>query len=56
METLSDLSVRDRMAESARELVSAEHDVERVADLYAAALRAPAGGEVVARELDEVQL
>jgi len=56
METLSDSSVRDRMAASARELVSAEHDVERVADLYAAALRAPAGGEVVARELDEVQL
>jgi glycosyltransferase involved in cell wall biosynthesis len=56
METLSDPSVRDRMAASARELVSAEHDVEHVADLYAAALREAAGGEVVARELDEVQL
>jgi glycosyltransferase involved in cell wall biosynthesis len=56
METLSDPSVRDRMAASARELVSAEHDVEHVADLYAAALREAAGGEVVARELDEVPL
>ncbi len=56
MATLADPAVRARMAASARELVSVEHDVERVADLYAAALREPAVGEDVARELDEVQL
>jgi glycosyltransferase involved in cell wall biosynthesis len=56
MSLLSDPVVREGMAASARELVSVEHDVERVADLYAAALREPAGEEGLARELDEVQL
>jgi glycosyltransferase involved in cell wall biosynthesis len=56
MTLLSDPGVRERMAASARALVSVEHDVERVADLYVAALREPAGEEGLARELDEVQL
>ncbi len=56
MATLADPALRARIAASARELMSVEHDVERVADLYAAALREPAGGEAVARELDEAQL
>jgi len=56
MATLADPAVRARMAASARELVSVEHDVERVADLYATALRERALGEDVARERTEVQL
>jgi glycosyltransferase involved in cell wall biosynthesis len=56
MSLLSDPGVREQMVASARRLASVEHDVERVADLYVAALREPAGEEGLARELDEVQL
>ena len=40
--------VRAAMGEAARELARREHDVERVADLYAAALEEAAGGAAVA--------
>ena len=43
LETLCDPAVRERMAASARDLAG-EHDVERVADLYAAVLQEAAGG------------
>ena len=39
--------VRASMGEAAHELARREHDVERVADLYAAALEKSAGGSVV---------
>ena len=39
--------VRTSMGEAARELARREHDVERVADLYAAALEESAGGSAV---------
>jgi len=38
METLEQPGVREAMGSKARELASSEHDLERVADLYAAAL------------------
>jgi glycosyltransferase involved in cell wall biosynthesis len=47
METLADPAVRERMGASARELAADEHDVDRVAELYAEALGVGA--------LDEVQ-
>ena len=56
LETLSDPDLRKRMAGSARELASREHDVERAADLFASALEQATDVEVVARELDEVHL
>jgi glycosyltransferase involved in cell wall biosynthesis len=43
LETLSDPAERERMKGAAREL-AAEHDVERVAQLYASALREAASG------------
>jgi glycosyltransferase involved in cell wall biosynthesis len=55
METLSDPAVRERMGASARGLATDEHDVERVAELYAAALGDAAGGDFAVRALDEVQ-
>jgi len=45
--TLADPAVRERMGASARELAADEHDVDRVAELYAEALGV--------RALDEVQ-
>jgi len=39
--------VRDALGASAAELVRRDHDVERVADLYVAALETAAGGAVV---------
>jgi glycosyltransferase involved in cell wall biosynthesis len=42
LQTLSDTAVRERMEEAARELV-VKHDVERVAELYASALREAVG-------------
>ena len=47
LERLADPAVRERMGTSARELAAAEHDVDRVAELYAEALGV--------RALDEVQ-
>jgi glycosyltransferase involved in cell wall biosynthesis len=55
METLCDPAVRERMGANAQELASGEHDVERVAELYASAVREAAGVEVVVRALDEAQ-
>jgi glycosyltransferase involved in cell wall biosynthesis len=55
LETLAGPAVRERMGASARELATDEHDVERVAELYAAALGDAAGREVAVRALDEVQ-
>lgn len=43
-----DESVRATMSAAALDLVRREHDLERVADLYAAALERAAGGEAVA--------
>ncbi len=43
-----DERVRERMSAAALELVRREHDLGRVADLYAAALEQAAGGEAVA--------
>jgi len=43
-----DERLRDRMGAAALELVRREHDLGRVADLYAAALEQAAGGEAVA--------
>jgi glycosyltransferase involved in cell wall biosynthesis len=51
MEALRDPAVRERMGASARQLAADEHDVERVAELYALALEQAAG----VRALDEVQ-
>jgi glycosyltransferase involved in cell wall biosynthesis len=49
LELLSrDESVRAAMSAAALDLVRREHDLERVADLYAAALERAAGGEAVA--------
>jgi glycosyltransferase involved in cell wall biosynthesis len=56
METLSDPAVRERMGANARRLAAEEHDVERVAELYASALREAADSEGVVRALDEAQL
>jgi glycosyltransferase involved in cell wall biosynthesis len=42
-----DQGVREAMSETATELVRREHDLGRVADLYAAALEQAAGGEAV---------
>jgi hypothetical protein len=56
METLCDRAVRERMGANAQELASEEHDVERVAELYASALREAADSEGVVRALDEAQL
>jgi glycosyltransferase involved in cell wall biosynthesis len=42
-----DSALRERMSELAREYVRAEHDLERVADLYLAALEEAAGGSAV---------
>jgi glycosyltransferase involved in cell wall biosynthesis len=42
-----DEGVREAMSETATELVRREHDLGRVADLYAAALEQAAGGEAV---------
>jgi glycosyltransferase involved in cell wall biosynthesis len=44
LEALADDSLRRRMGESARELAASEHDLERSAELYAAALAEVAGG------------
>jgi glycosyltransferase involved in cell wall biosynthesis len=43
--------VRSGMGDAARALAQREHDVERVADRYAAALELAAGGEAVAEEV-----
>ena len=43
----SDDGLRARMGEAARALATSEHDLDRVADLYVAALEEAAGGEVV---------
>ena len=43
MLTVSDAGVREAMASAARELVSREHDLEQVGNLYAAALEEAAG-------------
>jgi glycosyltransferase involved in cell wall biosynthesis len=51
MEALCDPALRERMGASARQLAVDEHDVERVAELYAAALEHAAG----VRALDEAQ-
>jgi glycosyltransferase involved in cell wall biosynthesis len=56
METLCDRTVRERMGANAQELAAEEHDVERVAELYASALRETAGAGGVVRALDEAQL
>ncbi len=52
---LADAEARRAMSAAARELARTEHDVERVADLYVAALEETAGGEgvreAVAREV-----
>jgi glycosyltransferase involved in cell wall biosynthesis len=55
METLADPAVRERMGASARELAADEHDVERVAELYAAALGGAAGRGTAVSAVDEVQ-
>jgi hypothetical protein len=47
--------VRERMGASARELAADEHDVERVAELYAAALGDAAGRGIAVSAVDEVQ-
>jgi glycosyltransferase involved in cell wall biosynthesis len=56
METLCDPAVRERMGANAQELAAEEHDVARVAELYASALREAAGAEGVVHALDEAQL
>ena len=47
MAKLADSDTRAAMGEAARTLAEREHDVERVADQYAAALEEAAGGEAV---------
>jgi glycosyltransferase involved in cell wall biosynthesis len=47
LETLADAEVRERMGAASVALASTEHDVERVADSYAAVLEEAAGGEAV---------
>jgi hypothetical protein len=47
METVADRAVREEMSARARELTAGEHDLERSAELYAAALEEAAGGEAV---------
>jgi glycosyltransferase involved in cell wall biosynthesis len=47
LETLADPGVRESMAAHARRLAASEHDLEHVADLYAAALEEAAGGDAV---------
>jgi hypothetical protein len=42
---------RNAMSEAARAYAKSEHDVDRVADLYVAALEEAAGGRVVQEEL-----
>jgi glycosyltransferase involved in cell wall biosynthesis len=50
-----DVSARQAMSEAAIRLVRREHDLDRAADLYAAALEQAAGGEAVANQvLDDV--
>ena len=44
---LGDDAARPAMGAAAHELARTEHDVERVADLYVAALEEAAGGEAV---------
>jgi len=57
LETLADAEVRERMGAASVALASTEHDVERVADSYAAVLEEAAGGdavrETVLREVSE---
>jgi glycosyltransferase involved in cell wall biosynthesis len=48
LELLAEPGARAAMGASARAHVAAEHDLERVAEAYAAALEEAAGGEVVA--------
>ena len=43
-----DEPLRERMSEAALDLVRREHDLDRIADLYVAALEQAAGGEAVA--------
>jgi glycosyltransferase involved in cell wall biosynthesis len=47
LETLADPDVRGRMRAAARALAAGVHDVDRVADAYAAVLEEAAGGEAV---------
>jgi glycosyltransferase involved in cell wall biosynthesis len=47
LELLVDESARAAMGAAARELVAREHDLDRVAELYVAALEEAAGGEAV---------
>jgi len=47
LETLADPAVRESMAVHAQRLAAREHDLEHVADLYAAALEEAAGGDAV---------
>ena len=44
---LDDAEARRPMSAAARELATTEHDVQRVADLYVAALEETSGGEAV---------
>jgi glycosyltransferase involved in cell wall biosynthesis len=47
MTVLADPAERERMSAAARELATTVHDVDRVAELYVAALEEAAGGEAV---------
>jgi hypothetical protein len=47
MATLADSATRAAMGRAARELAEREHDLDAVADRYAAALEEAAGGEAV---------
>jgi len=47
LETLADPEVREARGAAAQRLAAQEHDVEHVADLYAAALEQAAGGAAV---------
>jgi glycosyltransferase involved in cell wall biosynthesis len=51
LETLSDPQTASRMGAAAREYVEREHGLERVAELYAAALEEAAGGAAVEAEV-----
>lgn len=47
----TDADLRRRLGEAAREYVQREHDLNRVADLYASALEEAAGGEAVTAQV-----
>jgi glycosyltransferase involved in cell wall biosynthesis len=50
---VSDPALRERMGRAAREFAVSEHSLDRVVDLYVAALEAAAGGEMVRNAVRE---